>query len=105
MTAILPTAEQIARAVVLASRAVGEDPESIFRNKGTSRARLIALASLREIFPKARYDQLGRMLNFASPKRAVNDLAEAQHGAAWRDDWIDEVVGGLVSQQYGERAL
>lgn len=105
MTAPFPTAQQLARAVVMAAQFSGEDPETILTTTVDVRARNYALAALVEAFPEALITQLANALNFAAPDRAAAILAHTRKTGWWREGHVDEIVGALVASEYGERAL
>ena len=100
-----PTAEQIARAIVMAAQMTEEDPEAIMSGFAFSRARNIALVALKEAFPTARAAALATCLKFAVPRQGSSIMLNTRKNHWWREDWIDEIVGALVAPEYGERAL
>lgn len=101
---MFPDADQIAMAIVMANRLTGENAPVATCMRQTSRARHVAYAALCEAFPEARKLSLARLTGHATPAAAKPSLNSAMKAAWWRDDWVEEVVGALVADQYGERA-
>jgi hypothetical protein len=68
------------------------------------RANLVALAALQQAFPHQNAKKLAELLGMpiATAGGAVRKARE--HKNWWREDWVDEVVGILVADRYGERA-
>lgn len=104
MTLPSPTAEQVAKAVVLAARHFGEDPTAVMATDTFSRARLTALVALKEAFACEGYIQIARLLNFPVPRKASSLAHNACTTLWWSDELVDEIVGELVAEQYGEQA-
>lgn len=100
-----PTADEVARAIVEACRLTGEDPIAVAKGEPGLRARAIALDALLAVFDEAPKAALARCLAYGSPSGAVSNLKHIFRVSSWwRDDWVDEVVGAIVADQYGERA-
>ncbi|WP_109613521.1 hypothetical protein [Pseudaminobacter salicylatoxidans] len=99
---MFPTADQIAIAVVRACRLTGNDPIRTVSFSETSRGRFIAMAALLEAFPDARRIGLGQCLRFPTPRASQAAVITARKQKWWRDDWVDEIVGVLVSDQYDD---
>jgi hypothetical protein len=104
MTAIFPTADQIAIAVVAASRLFGADPIKVVQGALSkpgapipeSRARPVATEALRLRFPDARKDGIFRCLGWPAPHGAIVALRTAKTTKWWSDDLVDEVLGALI---------
>ncbi|WEX10317.1 hypothetical protein [Chelativorans sp. AA-79] len=102
---MFPTADQIATAIVTACRLTGSNPVLIaLGTEGgeKARGRHIALAALVEAFPDARRTGLARSCGYRTPASAVSNLTNFRKQSWWREAWVDEVVGELVSEQYAE---
>lgn len=103
---MFPTADQIATAIVMACRFTECNP--ILTALGTeagekARGRHLAMAALVEAFPEARHTGLARCCGYLkSPSSARSNLKIIRRGAWWSDEWVDEIVGALVADQYGE---
>lgn len=104
MTGAFPTAEQIATALVAAARMSGEDPEAIVLLRQPSRARHVAFAALVATFTQARKTDLGRCCGYPKPHLARELLQQARNAKSWDEDRVDEIVGVLVAERYGEQA-
>lgn len=100
---MFPTADQIAKAIVEACRLTGDKPVATCMRQ-TSRARHVAFAALIEIFPEARRESLARLVGYPTPRAGTAALGMARKTGWWNDDLVDEVVGSLVGDQYGEQA-
>jgi hypothetical protein len=100
----LPSAQQFARAVVRSAAALGEDGATLLEEQGHSKARLVALAVLHEVSDGASYIGLARLLRFDDPTQASALLGNARKAKWWSEALIDEIVGELVADTYGERA-
>lgn len=94
----------IQTAVVAACRLLREEPQAVF-NGLSSRARHVAYASLRDAFPEASPGAIASAIGFAKPTHARSQLNQARTLSWWREEYVDEVVGELVSGQYGAQAL
>ena len=99
---MFPTADQIAIAVVAACRLNNEDPIRVVTNTRGSRARLVAMAALMEVFPKARRTGLGQCLRFNTPRAGQAAVITGRKQKWWRDEWVDEVVGSLVCDEFDD---
>lgn len=102
--ATFPTAEQIATAVVAAARLTGDDPVEVLTVTTGFHARHLAFAALREAFPRATAKAIAAALTYSVPDSAVSMLDSAQRASWWREDWVDDVVGAIVSERYGAQA-
>lgn len=99
-----PTADQVALAIVTAARLQGDDPLVIAAGEHGPRGRHVAFAGLLEAFPEARKAGLARCVGYRSPGSASSNLRSAYRPAGWwNEDHVDEVVGALVADQYGEQ--
>lgn len=77
----LPSANDIAVAVVAAARALNEDPTELF-GEGLRRMRYCAIEALKIIYPAADYPWLGERL--ALPYCALR-LSQVKRAAWWMD--------------------
>lgn len=105
---MFPTADQIALAIVTACRLSGTNPVLTALGEVTqreSRGRHVAFAALIEVFPEARRIGMARCCGYRSFGSATANLPTFRKQEWWREDWVDEVVGALVADQYGEQAL
>lgn len=98
-----PTADQVAIAIVTACQFTGDKPFATCMRQ-TSRARHVAFAALKDVFPEARTGGLARCCGYANPHTASVHLKQAQKAAWWNETWVDEVVGALVGGDYGDQA-
>lgn len=105
MIAALPTAQDVARAVAVAARFTGEDPEAILASPAFAQARNYALVALADVFPSAAVYDLAKALKFAEPERAGYVIAGTRRTNWWREGLVDEIVGAIVAPSYRERAL
>ena len=55
-------------------------------------------------FPEARRAGLARCCGYATPRAGQAHVIQAHKLAWWRDEHVDEVVGVLVADRYGEQA-
>lgn len=106
---MFPTADQIATAIVTACRLTDCNPvlTALGQEVGEkSRGRHVALASLIEAFPEARKASLARCCGYQPVSRsaAASNLTQFRRGKWWNEDWIDEIVGALVADQYEDAA-
>lgn len=102
-----PTADEVAKAIVLAARLHGEDPEAIFETGTTSRARHVAMEALRIAYPKAKRAPLALCLGYRTTAEGKAPLAMinmARKTKWWREEYVDEIVGTLVASRYGEQS-
>jgi len=99
---MFPTADQIATAIVAACRLTGDLPFATCMRQ-PSRARAVAMAALIEVFPDARRIGIARCCGLVTPANVSPILAAARAAKWWRDDWVEEVVGLLVADSYGEQ--
>ncbi|GLQ09215.1 hypothetical protein GCM10007913_11470 [Devosia yakushimensis] len=104
MISTAPSAQTIARTIVVAAQMTGEDPEAIIGTRQHFRGRLIAYAALLIVFPGHSPGATAALLNFAETRNAQSRLAAARRSAWWNEDRVDELVGELVADQYGEQA-
>lgn len=101
---MFPTADQIAIAVVTACRLFGEDPFAVCRGEFGVRARHVTLDALLEVFPEARRTGLVKCLGYSDTVSAKGQLRAARKGKWWSEIAVDEVIGVLVANHYGEQA-
>jgi hypothetical protein len=101
---MFPTADQIALAIVTACRLFGEDPVALCKGEYGIRARLIAYDALMTAFPDARRAGLGECLAFGTPRSAQGQVVTSRKLKWWSEIAVDEIVGALVADQYGEQA-
>ncbi|RWG55860.1 MAG: hypothetical protein EOQ64_15460 [Mesorhizobium sp.] len=101
---MFPTADQIALAIVMACRPHREDPVAVCSGELGMRARHVAMEALIIAFPDARRVGLGKCLAYGTPRSAQGQVIGAKKGKWWSDDHVDEIVGALVAEQYGEQA-
>lgn len=97
MIGAYPTADQVALAVVTAARLVDESPLA------PERARYIAFAGLIEAYPDTPKRHLARLafLGGGAWKAAPSNLQHVIRPAKWwRDEFVDEVTGALVTDEY-----
>lgn len=99
-----PTADHVAVAVVTAARLVGESPLDVVGGGARSRARVLAMESLKLAFPEFSWMAAARCCGYAHPRGAQAAVLQAHDRSWWRDDHLDEVVGALVAERYGEQA-
>lgn len=98
-----PSADHIAVAIVTAARAASENPLEVVGG-GKSHARHIAMEALMLAFPDARRAGLGRCCGYRVPHAAQAGVFHAKRTRWWSDDLVDEVLGAVVAERYGERA-
>lgn len=98
-----PSADHVALAIVTAARLVGEDPLEVVGG-GKSRARHLAMEALVMAFPDARRAGLGLCCGYPVPRAAQAGVFHARRTRWWRDELVDEVLGAVVAEQYGEQA-
>jgi hypothetical protein len=99
------SADQIARAVVAASRLVGADPLALYepparKPSPTSRMRWLAFAGLSVVVPESDPRALARCLGIVSPQKAKSNFQLTVANAWWREEWVDEVVGAIVAPEF-----
>lgn len=99
---VYPTADQVALAVVTACQLTKEHPLTIAAAPRLA-ARAISLAALRIAYPKASWAALGACVGYGRVT-AQPSLASARRRAGWSEEAVDEVVGALVADDYGEQA-
>jgi hypothetical protein len=99
-----PSADQIALAIVTACRLTGENNPIGTCLRQPSRARHIAFAALQVAFPDATQRTLARLCGYPTPAAGAANLFHARRARWWSEDPVDEVVGVLVDDSYGERA-
>jgi hypothetical protein len=68
------------------------------------RHKLIAFEALAVLFPNYGNTRLGLRLGFTNPGQASAMVASAKDAFWWTDTQVDDVIGALVADQYGERA-
>ncbi|BCH11993.1 hypothetical protein MesoLj131c_62510 [Mesorhizobium sp. 131-3-5] len=105
---MFPTADQIAFAIVMACRLAGTNPVLTALGQVAqreSRGRHIAFAALVDAFPDARRISIARCCGYGSGMgSAASNLPTYRKTAWWREAWIDEIVGAVVADQYGDQA-
>jgi len=89
-----PSADAIALALVAAARFYDEDPLSIARGV-RSRARLVAIAALKEAFPDASWAGLARCCGHPTPSVGQPCVQSARKCRWWRETHVAEVAGAL----------
>lgn len=47
---------------------------------------------------------IARCCGLATPANVSPILANARAAKWWREDWVEEVVGAVVADRYGEQA-
>ncbi|MER9375956.1 hypothetical protein [Mesorhizobium sp. M0491] len=105
---MFPTADQIALAIVMACRLAETSP--ILTALGhvaqrEARGRHLAFAALVDAFPDARKMGIARCCGYGKGMAAApGNLPTYRKTAWWRDDWVDEIVGAVVAEQYGDQA-
>lgn len=97
-----PSADQIALAIVRAAVASSEDPLGMPRGNA-SHARHMAFDALREAFPDARREGLATCLGYLKPQNAAAFVSTGKTCKWWNWNLVDEIVGELVADQYGEQ--
>lgn len=100
---MFPNADQIALAIVTACRITGDGPVATCLRQ-TSRARHIAFVALCEVFPEAKKASLARLTGYPKPPHYDQLVRAARKAAWWNDAHVDEVVGALAAETYGEQA-
>lgn len=101
MSAIWPSAEAVARALVVASGPEGEDPVSTLAGAAGRRGRVYALLALAHAFPAAPRDRLACCLGVRaeSAKKFVSNtrfIVRGQNGQLWFDlDRLNAVPAAL----------
>ncbi len=101
---MFPSADRIAIALVTACRLAGGDPAAAARGLPEQRGRHVALAALLEAYPEARRASLARCCGYPAPRAGQAAVITARKSKWWNEIWVDETVGALVADQYGERA-
>lgn len=103
---MFPSADQVAIAVVMACKFTDCNPALTVLGSASgeqSRGRHLALAALLEAFPDARTVGLARCCGYLrSSGNARSNLKIIRKGAWWNEEWVDEIVGTLVADQYCE---
>lgn len=99
-----PTANQIAVAVVTACRLHRENPLEIADGGAGLRGRHVAYAALCEAFDGANKRGIARCLGYPIPSGAASGLISARKARWWDDGHVDEIVGALVAELYGEQS-
>ncbi|MES0071879.1 hypothetical protein [Mesorhizobium sp. M0058] len=101
---MFPTADQIALAIVTACRFCETNPVLTALGQVSqreTRGRHIAFAALIEAFPEARKMGVARCCGYGKGvASALGNLGTYRKTSWWREDWIDEIVGVLVADQY-----
>lgn len=68
------------------------------------RARHVAFDALSVLYPDYGSIRLGIRLGYTDPSNASARVGMAKTGQWWDETHVDEVIGALVADQYGERA-
>lgn len=102
---IIPTADQIALAIVEAAKVYGDDPLAIARGGGGNRGRVLAYVALTEAFPDVTKAKISRWCAFPAQSSASAHLIHARKAKWWNEDAIDEVVGALFAPEYEPQDL
>ncbi|ODN71198.1 hypothetical protein [Methylobrevis pamukkalensis] len=55
-------------------------------------------------YPEAHRSGLGRCLGYPVPRAALAGLHHARLAGWWREDLVDEVLGAVVADRYGEQS-
>lgn len=55
-------------------------------------------------FPDARRAGLGRCCGYSVPRAAQAHVIQARKARWWSENMVDEVLGAVVADQYGDRA-
>lgn len=103
------SADQIARAVIVAAHLTGADPLNVVANtdgRGSPnmRARKLAFAGLVAALPGARVSAIARGLGF--PYKGSVVVQKITPRPLWlREDWLDEVVGAVLAPEIEPVAL
>lgn len=97
-----PTADEIARAIVMACRATGDNPVLTALGQ-KSRARPVACAALMAAFPLARKLSVARLTGYQNVATYSGAIGMARKSTWWSDAAVDEIVGALVGDAYGEQ--
>ncbi|PWJ88415.1 hypothetical protein C8D77_111138 [Mesorhizobium loti] len=105
---MFPSADSVALALVTACRLTGTNPMLTALGRASNleaRGRHLAFAALIEAFPEARKMGVARCCGYGKGMAAApSNLGTFRKSSWWREDWIDEIVGALVADQYGEAA-
>lgn len=100
------SADMLARAIVTAAQATGEDAPGVAEGEWGSRARWHALAGLLRAFPDADYRALGRAVGIVSAHSVGNCRALARDYAARKKWWdarvVEDVVEAMMSAAAGQ---
>lgn len=99
-----PSARHVALAIVTAARLTGENPLEVVGGGIRSRARNLAMEALMLAFPEMPKMAVARCCGCPHPKAAGTYIEQAHRARWWREDHVDEVLGAVVADQYGERA-
>ncbi len=99
-----PTPDKITLAIATACSLTGEDPVACVQGERGIRARHVAYAALSEVYKKAGRSALAEKLGYAIPRNCMIQTIRARNQQWWNDVWVDEVVGALVADEYGEQA-
>ncbi len=73
--------------------------------RNEQRCRYVALDALLVVFPSMTATRLALHLAYKSPASASALIATAKGRDWWDESHVDHVIGTLVADQYGERAL
>lgn len=99
-----PSSALVATAIETACRIFDEDPLALARGEMGIKARHVAMEALAIAFPDANRSQLGKALGYATPRNALPQVQSAKKSKWWRDELVDEVIGAVVAERYGDQA-
>lgn len=94
------TADEIAIAVVAASRIEGENPLKVIRGEYGSHARWFAIAALVETFPKADREAIGRGCGIRN-KTVAESCGSVVHTKRRRTWWNESAVSRVMAALVG----
>jgi len=77
---------------------------AVLAQPNVRRARHVAFEALSVLYPAYGNTRLGIRLGYSNPANAGAMVADAKYAFWWNDCHVDEVIGALVADQYGERA-
>lgn len=97
------SADKVALALVTACELFCEDPIKVADGRRqVSRGRVIAIEALAIAFPKVEARTIARCCGMSAED--MERPGPAYTCCWWEDVTVDEVVGALVAEQYGEQA-
>lgn len=105
----MPTADDVAVAVVAACRLTGESPLALDvvgggqgQRAGITKGVYLAGKALKLAFPDVSWHTIGRILGRKDPRKFAAHVHTPQGLQWWRDDWLDDVLGAIVAPRYGD---